>query len=292
MIAFKLPNNNKKNLWGVGFHGTIHVTLNTITYTFIPHIFCVCDECHTPYSKYASTITHTLTYMPIRDLPGIGWSHEQKCHELHLHTCYDIQHTTLSYLQQHFGVKTGLMLHSYCTGRDDRKLENKTRQSVAVEINWGVRFQTSQQVTLFLQELSVEVFSRLIKTSQSSAGHVTVTIKKKLYEGEPGKFLGCGHCEDISRSVAPSHVITTADSLSVHVLQLYKQINIAVTDVRGIRIHLNNLKGTQMNGSAAIHNSIFEKQPPSHTTNNNKNENTNQWASRDYAYTAITGMCE
>jgi DNA repair protein REV1 len=230
--------------------------------------------------------------MSIRDLPGIGWSLEQKCHELHLHTCYDIQHTTLSYLQQHFGVKTGLMLHSYSTGRDDRMLENKTRQSVAVEINWGVRFQTSQQVTLFLQELSVEVFSRLIKTGQSSAGHVTVTIKKKLYEGEPGKFLGCGHCEDISRSVAPSHVITTADSLSVHVLQLYKQINIAVTDVRGIGIHLKNLKGTQMNGSAAIHSSMFEKQPPCHTTNNNKNENTNQWASRDYAYTAITGMCE
>lgn len=183
-----------------------------------------------------------LETLPIRDLPGIGWSLESRCNELGLSTCGDLARTPLVALQREFGPKMGAMLHNYSMGQDERVLENKTRQSVSCEINWGIRFTTQTQIDSFLLELSGEVVTRLHRAGMHSAAHVSVTAKKKLYEGEPDKFLGCGHCDDLSRSLVPGRAVDTTEALYQHVAALYREIGVMPTDVRGIGIHLKKLK--------------------------------------------------
>ncbi len=203
-------------------------------------IFLVSDRPSVGRSSSAGELLRTFS---IRDLPGIGHSLEHRCRELNLVNCGDVQRASLSLLQKEFGAKTGLMLHNYAQGRDDRVLENKSRQSVGCEINWGIRFDAEEQVQRFLRELCAEVLERLARTGMTSAGHVTVAAKKKLYQGEPGKFLGCGHCEDFSRSLLPSRAVSSCESLYAAVAALYGEIGVAPTDLRGVGIHLKSLKG-------------------------------------------------
>lgn len=157
-----------------------------------------------------------------------------------MHTCHDLCCRPLQYLQGEFGEKTGETLHFYARGEDSRTLENKPRQTLGADINWGIRFSSQEEVARFLREFSEEVYDRLVKSGYR-ATHVTVNAKKRLYEGEPTKFLGCGHCEDISRSTQLSASISSATKLFEVVSTLYKQIGLKLDEVRGVGIHLKKL---------------------------------------------------
>lgn len=207
-----------------------------------------------------TAVTH-LSTMPIRSLPGVGRSLSEKCEQMQLHTCGDVQSafrgatsatvnaTFLQQLRKELGEKTGENLHSFCWGLDDRVLENKPRQSVGADINWGIRFTTAEQVDAFLRDFSEEVYARLDR-SGNIAKQVTVDVKKKLYEGEPGKFLGCGHCLDLSKSMIPGRAIASAEALYKCVSTLYKEINLQPLDVRGIGIHLRKLQQSSNSSGA------------------------------------------
>eukprot|EP01032_Pedospumella_encystans_P010723 gene10723-12509_t len=190
--------------------------------------------------QHGKALLH-LKDLPSRGLPGVGRSTSDKCAQLQLLTCGDVQ--------AELGEKTGENLYDFCWGRDDRVLENKPRQSVGSDINWGIRFVNNEQVEHFLKEYCAEVYDRLDKTMHS-AGHVTVNVKKKLYEGEPGKFLGCGHCLDLSRSAVPGRVIASADALFKCVSTLYKEIGLPPEEVRGVGIHLKKLQPRQTTGGS------------------------------------------
>lgn len=204
--------------------------------------------------QHGKALLH-LKDLPIRDLPGVGRSTSDKCAQLQLLTCGDVQaggernSSILTQLRKELGEKTGESLYAFCWGRDDRVLENKPRQSVGSDINWGIRFVSAEQVERFLKEYCAEVYDRLDRTMHT-AGHVTVNVKKKLYEGEPGKFLGCGHCLDLSRSVVPGRVIASADSLYKCVSMLYKEIGLPPLEVRGIGIHLKKLQPRKTTGGS------------------------------------------
>lgn len=182
--------------------------------------------------------------LTVRDLPGIGHSISSKCTSLGVATCADILRKPLQLLQKELGDKTGQMLHAYASGQDDRVLENKPRQTLGADINWGIRFTTNEQVEAFLLDFSDEVFNRLTK-AQLTACHVTVNLKKKLYEGEPMKFLGCGHCEDFSKSMQTPQAINSSKVLGKYVLALAKQINLMAADIRGVGIHLKKLQSNK-----------------------------------------------
>lgn len=194
-----------------------------------------------------------LSTLTIRDLPGIGRSTAEKCAQLQLSTCEDVQSGSnrgvLGILKTELGEKTGQTIFDYCWGTDPRMLENKPRQTVGADINWGIRFTNEQQVEAFLRQFSEEVFSRL-EAIHLTAKHVTVNVKKKTYEGEPMKFLGCGECIDFSRSMVPGRAITTAAALYQCVAQLYREIGVPPLDARGIGIHLKKLQ--PVSGSEAV----------------------------------------
>eukprot|EP01033_Poteriospumella_lacustris_P001104 gene1104-805_t len=190
----------------------------------------------------AKDSTGMLRNLSIRDLPGVGWSTTEKCAQWHVTTCGELlQQVSLSTLQLELGEKTGQTLWDFCHGRDDRSLENKVRQTLGAEINWGIRFTTPAEIDTFLRRFCDEVYTRL-HSSRWMAKHITVTAKKKLYEGEPGKFLGCGHCQDYSRSVQLQQYLRDVDELYRHVVGLFKEMALVPTDVRGVGIHLKKLQ--------------------------------------------------
>jgi len=169
----------------------------------------------------------------------------KKCATRNLVTCGDIlelQNAGNKQIEakEAIGEKTWAMLCAYSRGQDDRILENKERQSVGAEINWGIRFQNANQVETFMREFSEEVFNRLVKVGLSSS-HVTVNVKKKLYQGEPPKFLGCGRCEDFSKSIVLPSPVDSPAVLFRHAQSLLLKIAIKPDDIRGIGIHLKKL---------------------------------------------------
>lgn len=87
----------------------------------------------------------------VKDLPGVGWSLEHKLQTLGVKTCSELQKFSSQALQREFGPKTGLVLHQYCRGIDDRALRTeRERKSVSAEINYGIRF-TKVRWIVFLE---------------------------------------------------------------------------------------------------------------------------------------------
>lgn len=60
--------------------------------------------------------------IPISDLPGVGFSTTQKCNNLNLKTCGDLQRVPMQRLQQEFGKKMGETLYQNCRGIDNKPL--------------------------------------------------------------------------------------------------------------------------------------------------------------------------
>eukprot|EP01040_Poterioochromonas_malhamensis_P014522 gene14522-16079_t len=189
----------------------------------------------------AKNIYTVLNPLTIHDLPGFGHATVEKCRtSLQLHTCEDVRKCSLTALKKELGEKTAECLYQFAHGIDDRVLENKPRQSIGSDINWGVRLTSPDELRLFLLEFTEEVYQRL-NQNDYLASHVTVTMKKRLYEGEPGKFLGCGHCQDLSKAMNCVSPIKSKDQLHQYVTQLVQEINIPIPDIRGVGIHLKKL---------------------------------------------------
>ena len=163
-----------------------------------------------------------------------------KCAALKLHTCGQLLLSTPASLCAALGSRTATTLRGFCEGRDSRVLQNKPRASVGSDVNWGVRFTQNLEVEAFLREFCGEVCARLHRLGMV-ASHVTVNAKKRLYQGEPLKFLGCGLCADYSRSLSLCSAISSSAALIPHVLSLYKSFGLAPTDLRGLGIHLRKL---------------------------------------------------
>ncbi|KAI9350125.1 hypothetical protein BDR26DRAFT_891444 [Obelidium mucronatum] len=170
----------------------------------------------------------------VDDLPGVGYVMTKQMDEMGIKTCGDLE----------------LLSLGECI--DNRPLENKARQSVGAEVNWGVRFQTMDEAHVFLRELSQEVYQRMEKTGVQGR-HMTMKVKKKLYDGEPTKFLGCGHCQDMSKSKTVEVPFRDEDGLFKEALGLFKELGVSATDLRGVGIHVSKL----VNKSAAMKGQIL-----------------------------------
>ena len=185
-----------------------------------------------------SHIESFMSNIPVDQLPGIGWSYQEKLQNKKIWTCGDLRSQSLHDLQLELGMKTGEMLYKFSRGIDDRKLENRARQSLGVDINWGVRFQNQSQISDFFKKLTDYVSDRL-KDTQLKASHITVKAKKRLYKGEPTKFLGCGHCDNLSKSKAMPFSNDSQKLFDIG-YSLFLQLSVNPIDVRGIGISVKN----------------------------------------------------
>ncbi|KAJ3398198.1 deoxycytidyl transferase [Chytriomyces hyalinus] len=209
-------------------------------------------------------VEQEFSSLSVGDLPGVGYVLKAQMDDLGIRTCKDLSLLSAAKCKEKFGDAVGLKLYQFCRGIDNRPLENKSRQTVGAEVNWGVRFQTTEEAQTFIRELSAEVCTRLDKSGVQGK-HITLKLKKKLYDGEPHKFLGCGPCTDMSKSKSVEMPIANVAQMAKEALALFRDLNVAAPDVRGVGIHVSKLvnKGAASKGQTMLRFTSSDTKPAS-----------------------------
>ncbi|XP_074582467.1 DNA repair protein REV1 isoform X2 [Curcuma longa] len=188
-----------------------------------------------------------LNDLPVMELPGIGYATLEKLKKRQIQTCGQMRMTQKEALQKDFGVKIGDMLWNYCRGIDNQNVgEVQEAKSIGAEVNWGIRFNDMTDCNHFLINLCKEVWLRLQGCGVQGR---TVTLKvKKRKEGatEPIKFMGCGDCDNRSRSITVPIAIDNEAALLRIVKKIFSSFHIDVREVRGIGLHLTKLESAKI----------------------------------------------
>ncbi|KAI8808125.1 hypothetical protein BJ742DRAFT_291473 [Cladochytrium replicatum] len=193
------------------------------------------------YAPGTPEIMEMLREQGINALPGVGWSLTAKLESAGFKTCGDLAKASLGLLQREHGVKTGKMLYDACRGIDQRDVKsNPVRQSISANVNWGVRFDTPDQVQSFMENLAGEVSARMVKHGLKGK-RITLTCKRKRYEGEPAKVLGHGDCDNLSRSANLAFAANDRKLIFSNAWTLLKELNVHPVDVRGLGISATKL---------------------------------------------------
>jgi nucleotidyltransferase/DNA polymerase involved in DNA repair len=183
-----------------------------------------------------------LAELSVEDLPGVGWSTKGKLEELGINTVADIHASSKSILQAELGTNAGALLWDFAHGRDARRVEGpKPRRSVGAEVNWGVRFETSEDPEKFVASLAGEVASRM---QQGGVRGRTITLKlkrKKPGWKEPVKFLGCGACDSFSKSVTLASMTASAEDLEREGKVLLRMLRVPFDEIRGMGLAVTRL---------------------------------------------------
>lgn len=189
--------------------------------------------------------------LPLADLPGVGWSLQQRLAELGLVTAADVRMATKERLQRELGDKTGANLWDMAHGRDSRVVQPpKPRKSLGAEVNWGIRFRNQQDADVFLLDLAGEVASRLAEAGVKGRS-LTLKIKRRK-EGapEPSKFMGHGICDNLSRSLTLGRFIDSAADIAAEAGGLMRALRVPPCDIRGIGITVTKLSNDPASNSA------------------------------------------
>lgn len=188
-----------------------------------------------------------LKDLPIKALPGIGKALGEKLKSRQIHTCGQLRTISKEALNKDFGAKTGDMLWNYCRGIDNRTVDDiQEMKSVGAEVNWGVRFNDTGDCQLFLMNLCKEVSFRLQECGVEGR---TITLKvKKRRKGaeEPAKFMGCGDCESMSRSLTLPTATDSVILLQRITKQIFSSLHIDVKDVRGVGLQMSRLVNVEL----------------------------------------------
>ncbi|KAH6558045.1 hypothetical protein KP509_1Z081200 [Ceratopteris richardii] len=184
-----------------------------------------------------------LSHMSIEDLPGVGWSLQERLNRKGIYDCKQLQAIPKEILQGDFGVKTGDMLWCYARGIDNRQVQNyQERKSIGAEVNWGVRFNSPSDAHHFLTSLCEEVSGRLQEAFLIGR---TLTLKiKKRKEGarEPEKFMGCGSCDNLSKSITLGCATNDAQVMLRVTKQIFASFHLDIHNIRGMGLQVTKLE--------------------------------------------------
>lgn len=216
------------------------------------------------YLNGKEELANKMKSMRIRDLPGIGWSFEERVNKIIARkttgidtvefedgdededggsffdkkpvsriTCAEVLQVfrTAEEFKREFGSKQGQKLFATISGIDNKIIaenaaprgsehQNDLRKTVSAEVNWGVRFSLLKDLEEFVQKLLKEVVQRASSNENdfvTEMQKITVILnfrhKDAPYENQY-KFLGCGMCETVTKSVKlQTHQKYTADDL-------------------------------------------------------------------------------
>lgn len=202
-------------------------------------------------------ITDFLRDINVRDLPGTGYAIENKLiQEVYPHstetndrvTVDDLLKIDKMRLIKIFGMKTGSKLFDYARGNDDTSIdisENPQefmRKSVSIDVNWGIRFDTIEQVDTFLFNLGKEMSERLAKLNMCAL-QMTLKILKRAKDApiEPPKYLGCGKCDALSKSSKFGVPTDEFRSFGTEARSLFRHIGCDPFELRGVSLSVAKL---------------------------------------------------
>ena len=176
------------------------------------------------------------------DLPGLGSSLLEKLQQVapqkSVETCKQLQTSfSVDQLKTLLGRKQGQTIYDMSRGIDLRTLNKEyAPKSISVDVNYGIRFQTFDELTLFVKQVVQELHKRL-KQAKQKGKQITVKIRVRMANApiEPEKFMGCGRTDDSSR-LANLHQYTDDPTvIETEAIKLLKQLNFIVADLRGVR---------------------------------------------------------
>ncbi|XP_047998102.1 DNA repair protein Rev1 [Leguminivora glycinivorella] len=198
----------------------------------------------------ADLVEDFIFNIKLRDLPGVGRQTASKLESLGHQTCGSLQSFSLTSLQHHLGMKTGLQLYDQCRGRDNNALTFHTvRKSVSAEVNYGIRFENNQQCIEFLKQLSAEVHTRMV---QFKVVGKCITLKLMVRDEEApvetAKFLGHGFCNVINKSTSLLNATNDAEIITKEIISLCNKQKIDPKEMRGIGIQVTKLESLANKG--------------------------------------------
>jgi hypothetical protein len=188
-----------------------------------------------------------ISSLELRDLPGVGWSTRRLLEQKGIASVAHLRSQSKSDLMLWLGEASGQKLYECLQGLDERPLREISRpQTLGAEVNWGIRFESSQAAEIFLGELCSEVHRRL-RENCALGNCITISIKKKK-DGwvEPSKFLGHGRCFSLSKSRTFRSAIDIPKDLDDAVINLFREMckehQADYTQVVGVGINVSKLR--------------------------------------------------
>ncbi|GFT54025.1 DNA repair protein REV1 [Trichonephila clavipes] len=219
-----------------------------------------------------SDVEEFMKNQNVGDLPGVGYTFTKKLQNLNVKTCEDLKAWTSAKLQQEFGPKTGLTLFNRCRGKDDRTVQcHKIRKSVSAEINYGIRFETEDEVYNFISELSTEVQNRVQNIGcKGKSVTLKLMVRKSDAPVETAKFMGHGVCDHFSKSVMLKSATDSSQIISKECCNIICSLKIKPQDYRGIGIQLSKLENVESkrNGLKGVFNSSNNESPDADMSKN------------------------
>ncbi|XP_020807605.1 DNA repair protein REV1 [Drosophila serrata] len=188
-----------------------------------------------------------MTYMApmaLESLPGVGSSMSHKLKQAGMTNCGDVQQTSLVKLGMLLGRKVALNLHNNCRGIDPRPLVyEQARKTVSAEMNFGIRFSKVIECEQFLRQLSDEVTKRLIEVKRKTKSiNLKIMVRAAEAPVETSKYMGHGVCDIINKSSNLKHATDDINVITTMVLNLMKEADLPVHELRGLGIHLTKLE--------------------------------------------------
>ncbi|KAF3316180.1 deoxycytidyl transferase [Orbilia oligospora] len=196
-----------------------------------------------------------VSHLKVRDLPGVGYNLSQKIQgDLSIETVGELRDVAKDKLKRVMGPKTGEKLFEYARGIDKQEVGDVTvRKSVTVDVNWGVRFETSTQVTEFMYNLAGELSRRLY--SQNLRGtHLSLKLMKRAPDAplNPPKYLGHGQCDTFNKSAVLGVATNDKEIIGKEMCSALKTFNCPPEEIRGLGITMTKLApvNTSVTGSS------------------------------------------
>jgi nucleotidyltransferase/DNA polymerase involved in DNA repair len=179
-----------------------------------------------------------LNEFKVAKLPGVGYVKRKRFEELGVDTCGDAMSLSESDLKKEFGGKLGKKLFEFIRGIDSRSLENRNEAiCISVEINWAVRFTNLDSLKQFMTEMAKYLERRMEGGIWTG---LQVTIKKRDYKGEPGKYLGCGRCITFNKTRTRQGGYKDYEQVSKDSFTMFMEMRVDPCEVRGIGLQLKH----------------------------------------------------
>lgn len=251
-----------------------------------------------------------LKDVKVRDLPGVGHhlceliytncfqedgnaQEEESGYNILLADLYS-RNVTLNQLINWCNTKTGNKIYKFISGFDNEETighreniynlsksliyeyenHNLKKDSISINVNWGIRFKTADQVNVFLQRLSKELIDRL-NVYDKMGSLLSLRIMVKIPNTETAKYLGLGYSEPFSKSANIGLPTNDIGIISTELQTIFKMIfnlssRFKIEDIRGIGIKMSKLVNAKdMKQRKIDFKKHFEKQI---TQNNQLNE--------------------
>lgn len=134
------------------------------------------DKIHTLYYHEIET---KLWPLPVSDLFMIGKQTTKKLHELKINTVFELAHSDMDFLYQHF-KNTAQTMWNYANGIDNSIVESikKDPKSISMTTVLPYDYQKKEELLFVIKKLSIEVGKKLRKQNKY-ANMIVINIKYK-----------------------------------------------------------------------------------------------------------------